>query len=205
MGILKQLAEKPWETEGDNIIDLQQGSVARAPHAKVALSWLLASLSVVFALISIGYTYRLTLPDWIALKDPSFLWFNTIVLLLSSIFLEQARKSARKGSIRDITKAMIIGGILTLIFLCGQYWVSYNLSQQGYYASTNPANAFFYMITWLHALHLFGGLIAWVRTMKRIARNDEMFKIALSAELCAIYWHFLFIVWVAFFILMVFS
>lgn len=205
MGILKLLTEKPWEAD-DNVVDFRRGPAALPlPAAKVGLAWLLASLTVVFALISIGYSYRLTLPDWSPLPDPGFLWVNTLILLLSSYFLERARKSARLGELIDVNKALIVGGSLTLVFLIGQFWVSAQLAKQGYYAAANPANAFFYMITWLHALHLFGGLVAWLRTMAKVRRKVEMNKIALSVELCAVYWHFLFIVWASLFILMVFS
>ena len=194
MGILKLLTEKPWEAD-DNVVDFRRGPAALPlPAAKVGLAWLLASLTVVFVLISIGYSYRLTLPDWSPLPDPGFLWVNTLILLLSSYFLERARKSARLGELIDVKKALIVGGSLTLVFLIGQFWVSTQLANQGYYAAANPANAFFYMITWLHALHLFGGLVAWLRTMTKVRRKVEMNKIALSVELCAVYWHFLFIV-----------
>ena len=203
MGIFKQLAEKPWETSTHNVVDFKRGEPV--PAEKTALAWLLASIAVVFALISIGYTYRLTLPDWSPLPDPGFLWLNTLVLLLSSYFLEQARKKARRGEISKVRNSLLVGGALTLLFFAGQFWVSTQLASQGYYAASNPANAFFYMITWLHALHLFGGMIAWTRTMKKLTRIDDMQKISLSVELCAIYWHFLFIVWATLFLLMIFS
>ena len=205
MSFFKQLMEKPWETEGNNIVALTSAGEAPSPPAKVALMFLLVSMTFVFALISIGYTYRLTLPDWQSLPDPGLLWINTLVLFLSSLFLERARKIARRGEIEKTKTYLLIGGFLTITFFLGQYWVSLELSQQGYYAAANPANAFFYMITWLHALHLFGGLIAWFRTMIKVRKGIQSYQIASSVELCAIYWHFLLIVWIALFALMIIS
>ena len=75
----------------------------------------------------------------------------------------------------------------------------------GYFASSNPANAFFYLITGLHGLHLLGGLVAWGRTMSRLGRGDEIARLGASAELCAIYWHFLLAVWLVLFGLMLFT
>ena len=205
MGFFQEIMEKPWETEGNNIINLKSSGEAQMPPAKISLMFLLCSMTFVFVLISIGYTYRLTLPDWRSLPDPGLLWINTAILFLSSFYLERARKSGRRGEIGKTKKSLIIAGLLTLIFLAGQLWVSTKLAEQGYYAAANPANAFFYMITWLHALHLFGGLIAWTRTMKKVVKGSHTYQIASSVELCAIYWHFLLIVWIGLFVLMVFS
>ena len=75
----------------------------------------------------------------------------------------------------------------------------------GYYASTNPANAFFYLITALHGLHLLGGLVAWGRTTDKVRRGVEVAKVRLSVELCTTYWHFLLLVWVVLFTLLLFT
>ena len=91
MNIFRQLTQKPWLDVGENVIDIKQGTVTPTPAAKIGLFWLLASITVVFSLISIGYSYRLTLPDWEPLPDPSLLWLNTGILLLGSISLENLK------------------------------------------------------------------------------------------------------------------
>ena len=118
MSFFKQLMEKPWETEGNNIVALTSAGEAPSPPAKVALMFLLVSMTFVFALISIGYTYRLTLPDWQSLPDPGLLWINTLVLFLSSLFLERARKVARRGEIEK-TKTYINWGLFDHNLLFG--------------------------------------------------------------------------------------
>ena len=74
----------------------------------------------------------------------------------------------------------------------------------GYYVSNNPANAYFYVFTTLHGLHLLGGLIYWIMTIKKIWTPSEIIvaNAKHTVELCAIYWHFLFVVWVVLFGLM---
>ena len=55
----------------------------------------------------------------------------------------------------------------------------------------NPANAFFYLFTAVHGLHVLGGLVAWgTRIGAGVARRPGG-AIRLSVELCAIYWHYL--------------
>jgi cytochrome c oxidase subunit 3 len=55
------------------------------------------------------------------------------------------------------------------------------------------------VLTALHALHLAGGLIALGKTVKRVWRSDDMGKIRLGVELCAVYWHYLLAIWVILF------
>ena len=77
----------------------------------------------------------------------------------------------------------------------------------GYYATSNVANAFFYLFTTLHGLHLLGGLIYLNMTIKKVWVPQEVVikKVQHSVELCAIYWHFLLVVWVVLFLLMLLS
>ena len=77
----------------------------------------------------------------------------------------------------------------------------------GYFVSTNPANAYFYLFTTLHGLHLLGGLIYLNMTIKKVRVPQEVvIKTAQhSVELCEIYWHFLLVVWVVLFLLMLLS
>ena len=60
-------------------------------------------------------------------------------------------------------------------------------------------------MTGLHGLHLLGGLVAWVRTSDKVWRGVEVGRVRLSVELCAVYWHFLLVVWLVLFGLMVFT
>ena len=74
------------------------------------------------------------------------------------------------------------------------------LQAAGYYAAGNPANAFFYLLTGLHGLHLLGGLVVWGRTLpgcRAGARRPA--RLRLSVELCTVYWHYLLVVWLVLF------
>ena len=71
----------------------------------------------------------------------------------------------------------------------------------GLFATANPANAFFYLLTAVHGVHVLGGLIAWLRTLNKIWNGVEPEKVRLSVDLCSTYWHFLLIAWLAFFYL----
>ena len=67
------------------------------------------------------------------------------------------------------------------------------------FMASNPANAFFYLLTALHGLHLLGGLWVWGRTTTRVWEGTKVSEVRLSVELCTVYWHFLLLVWLALF------
>ena len=99
----------------------------------------------------------------------------------------------------SISAYLLAGGASTVAFLAGQLWAWRQLDAAGYYLTTNPANAFFYFLTALHALHLLGGLWVWGATAVRVQRGAAVRDVRLRVELCAIYWHFLLMVWLILF------
>jgi cytochrome c oxidase subunit 3 len=155
--------------------------------------------SVLFSLSVVVYSDRMGLADWRPLPEPWLLWLNTVVLILSSVALQRALVSARRGQMDGVRTGLAAGSLLALAFLAGQFVVWQQLIGLGYYAATNPANAFFYMLTALHGLHLLGGLVACGRTTSKVWLGFDEAEIGSSVELCAIYWHFLLVVWLVLF------
>ena len=117
--------------------------------------------------------------------------------------MHRAWTSASRGQIEGVRLGLYAGGGLSFAFLVGQLLAWRELVGTGYYATTDPANAFFYMLTATHGVHIIGGLIAWGRTIAKVRRGYTATKIRLSVELCTIYWHFLLLIWVILLVLMV--
>jgi len=120
-------------------------------------------------------------------------------LFIGSIFFELARYSIRQKKIIFVRINLLAAGFFTLLFLYGQYQAWLQLDSMTYFKVTNPAIAFFYLITSLHGLHLIGGLFVWARTCVRMIIYSEISKVRQSTDLCALYWHFLFFVWLVLF------
>jgi cytochrome c oxidase subunit 3 len=127
---------------------------------------------------------------------------NTAILILSSVTFERTRAAARRGQMHRVAVGLLTAGFFAFAFLAGQLIVWWQLADAGYFLTTNPAIAFFYLITTLHGLHLLGGLVAWGRTTYKVWDGVEPAKVSLSVDLCASYWHFLLVVWLAFFYLL---
>ncbi|TSA14071.1 MAG: cytochrome-c oxidase [Betaproteobacteria bacterium] len=192
---------KPWveRRPGSEL----QGDVAFSlPSVKVGLWVFLAVATSLFALLISAYYMRMAGADWTTLAVPQGLWLNTGALILSSVAMQWTRVSARRGQINGVRSGLIAAGVFTFCFLAGQLWVWQQLSASGYFAAANPANAFFYLLTALHGLHILGGLWVWVRTTAKVARGAEVGAVRLSVELCTTYWHYLLLVWLVLFTLL---
>jgi cytochrome c oxidase subunit III len=190
----QRLTAKPWLEEGV-AVDLREEGTSSLPPAKIGLGVFLAVVGSLFALFISAYSMRMNLVDWRTLPVPALLWFNTGVLVLSSVALQWAYLAARRDDIDGVSVGLCAGGASAVTFLAGQLLAWRQLSGAGYFLASNPANSFFYLITAMHGLHLMGGLVALGRTTAKVLRGAAATEIRLSVELCTIYWHFLLLVW----------
>ena len=190
----QRLAAKPWLEEGV-MVDLREEGASPLPPAKIGLGVFLAVVGSLFALFISAYSMRMNMVDWRTLPVPALLWFNTGVLVLSSVALQWAHMAARRNDMDGVIVGLCVGGASAVTFLIGQLLAWRQLSGAGYFLASNPANSFFYLITAAHGLHLIGGLVALGRTTAKVWRGASMDQVRLSVELCAIYWHFLLLVW----------
>lgn len=197
LGIFRRIFEKPWLDQDDQIQELQT-STFRAHNRKVALVVFLFVVGSVFFLLFAAAHMRIVLAtDWVPMPEPDLLWINTIILVLVSIALEVSRHDINKNKREKLFSSFLTAGLLTALFIVLQYFAWMELVNLGYAAQRNPANAFFYVLTAFHTLHLVGGLIAWWRALVKIRSHEvEYAEVRLGVELCAIYWHFLLFVWI---------
>jgi cytochrome c oxidase subunit III len=190
----QRLAAKPWLEQGV-AVDFRGEGGSSVPSAKIGLGVFLAVVGSLFALLISAYSMRTNMVDWRELPLPRLLWFNTGVLVMSSAALQWAYMAARRDDIEGSIVGLLVAGASAVIFLAGQLLVWRQLNVAGYFVASNPANSFFYLITAVHGLHLMGGLVALGRTTAKVWRGAPMKQVSLSVELCAIYWHFLLLVW----------
>ncbi|MER3552808.1 MAG: cytochrome oxidase subunit III [Meiothermus sp.] len=167
------------------------------PNSKLAVWILLAVLTVLFSAIVSAYLVRMDLPDWKSPPKLGILWLNTALLGLSSLFFQRASWAARKGEARGVHTVLRLGGLFGGLFIVGQLVAWGMLRGAGFLIGGNPSSSFFYFITALHGLHLLGGLVAWAVVSAR--------PTPLRIELCTLYWHFLLVVWLVLYGLLLFT
>jgi len=168
----------------------------------VALTTFLAVATSFFALVLSAYSLRMELGDWVPMTEPSILWTNTVLLILASVVFQWTRNHAVNGNADRIKPGLLLTGALTTAFLAGQWLAWLELNASGQYLTVNPSNAFFFLLTGLHGLHILGGMYVWARATVRSFGGQELDVVKHSVELCTIYWHFLLLVWLVLFGLM---
>jgi cytochrome c oxidase subunit 3 len=199
--LVRRLATKPWETHGAPA-DVTADSAVSPPPARIGLWILLAVITSLFGLFISAYYMRMEHAhgDWSPLAVPRLLWLNTAMLILSSVGMHWARRAVRRAQTDRMRVGLIAGGVLALAFLAGQLLAWRQLNASGYFMTGNPAIAFFYLLTAVHGLHLLGGLFVWGKTVVRMAQpRVELIDLRLSVELCTVYWHYLLLVWLVLF------
>jgi cytochrome c oxidase subunit 3 len=187
----------PWVA--DVVSDTAHQAPMDAPAKLIALTALMAVITSFFALIMSAYTLRMDLGDWVPLTEPQLLWTNTGVLVVASIVFQWTRNAAIRGDEGKLTPGMVATGLLTSLFVVGQFIAWQQLNASGQYVTSNPANAFFFFLTGAHALHILGGMYVWARATVRLMSGKQADSVRRSIELCSVYWHFLLVVWLVMF------
>ncbi len=197
--LLRQtLHSQPWNA--NDPVENQPGrGVLNIDPAKIGLFSFIAVVTSLFALFLSAYMMRMKLGDWRPLPEPDLLWANTAILVLASFAFQLTRNATTKGQQAAVKTWLLVGGVCTALFLSGQLVAWQQLSASGYLITGNPANAFFYLLTALHGLHLLGGMWVWGRTTTRVLTGADVESVRLSVELCTVYWHYLLLVWIGLF------
>jgi cytochrome c oxidase subunit 3 len=193
--VANRLTAKPWEAPG-----VDASMEVTTPPARVGLWVFLAVVTSFFGLFISAYSMRMELADWQPMPEPRLLWLNTGLIVASSAMFEWTRHAAETGRAGGVKLGLAAAGALAIGFLAGQLVAWQELNASGYFASRNAANAFFYLLTGLHGLHVLGGLAVWGRTTGRMwAGTAKLGEVRSSVQLCALYWHFLLLVWLVLF------
>jgi cytochrome c oxidase subunit 3 len=201
MSFLSKITAKSWE-HPDELEGVHGEFVVTRSAGQMGLWLFMAVMTSMFLLFIVSYYTRSQFPDWEILADPRILWANTGVLVLASIALQVASNAAKRNEISMMRKALLAGGLLTVVFVAGQLMAWEILISGGFYAQQNPAIGFFYLVTGLHAVHLLGGLWFMVALGFRLNREGDQVKARNAVSLVASYWHYLLLVWLILFFLL---
>jgi cytochrome c oxidase subunit 3 len=133
--------------------------------------------------------------DWHPLPLPHILWWNTAVLLISSVAIDAGRRLLRKNRRTAFNIMWTAGTLMGTWFLIGQVIAWSQLESHGFYLKGNPSSAFFYVLTWAHAAHVVGALAAVYYVEFRGLRYELGPKRRSWVDVSALFWHFLDVLW----------
>jgi len=190
------------------------------PVAVGTIVWLGSEVMFFAGLFAIYFTLRNSSPELWAdrteLLNIPFAAVNTLILVLSSftaqagVFAAERFQPYRKGSLWQFRQwGMVEWFFLTFvmgaIFVSGQVWEYATLVAEGMPISADSYASAFYITTGFHALHVTGGLIAFLLVIgrayavKNFGRKEMTTSIVVSY-----YWHFVDVVWIVLFVVIYF-
>ena len=154
----------------------------------------IVSVLMFFMALASAYLVRRGSADWVPVRVPMLMWFNTAVLLVSSGTLEMARKRLGLLDVAGFTRLWGLTTVLGVVFLIGQVVAWRQLVGEGIYLASNPASSFFYIFTGAHALHVIGGVGALLYVAWRNFERAQVTRVV-AAEVASYYWHFMDALW----------
>lgn len=163
-----------------------------AMHPKKFALWLfIVTVVMIFASLTSAYIVRQSEGNWLEFDLPEIFWYNSAVILLSSVALHWAYISAKKDDLAKVRLGMVLTSILGAIFLVGQWYSWGALVDRDVFFVGNPAGSFLYVFTGLHALHLISGVIFLIIVLISSFKYQVHSKNMDTMEMCVTYWHFL--------------
>ncbi|PPF16782.1 heme-copper oxidase subunit III [Rathayibacter sp. AY1A7] len=183
------------------------------PVAVGTIVWLGSEVMFFAGLFAIYFTLRSTSPElWGAetqILNVPYAGVNTVILVASSFSCQfgvfaAERLQPRATGLSPFKWGMVEWFFLTYalgaVFVSGQVLEYATLVSEGVTLSSNAYGSAFYLTTGFHALHVTGGLIAFLLVIGRgFAVKNFGHKEATSAIVVSYYWHFVDVVWVGLF------
>ena len=124
----------------------------------------------------------------------------TIVLVASSFTCQFGVFAAERGDVFGLRRWYLLTLAMGTFFVLGQvYEYSVLVNEHGTTLSSSAYGTVFYMATGFHALHVIGGLVAFVYLLIRTKLSKFTPQQATAAIVVSYYWHFVDVVWVGLF------
>ena len=124
----------------------------------------------------------------------------TIILVLSSVTCQFGVFAAENGNVYGLRRWFTITFVMGLVFVLGQaneYRIL--VTEHATTISSSTYGSVFFLTTGFHALHVIGGLVAFVFMLIRSTMGRFTPAQATSAIVVSYYWHFVDVVWIALF------
>jgi heme/copper-type cytochrome/quinol oxidase subunit 3 len=123
------------------------------------------------------------------------------ILLISSFTMVLAVASIGRGNVKAFRAWTIATAMLGGIFLAGQYFEYTEFFAEGLSIQQNIFGASFFVLTGLHGMHVFVGVLWLLGLSLTSFRGGISRKDHTNVEVAGLYWHFIDIVWIILFTL----
>ena len=183
----------------ENNLTLSNYTFEENKKAQEPLLWIgLVSIIMFFAGLTSAVIVSSTSSAWKVFDLPITFWYSSVAIILSSISFQLGYIAIKKENIKLPKLFFITTLIFGFLFIYFQYIGLSSLYEQGIYATgakSTQSSSFFYVLTVLHIVHLFFGVLSLgfvtIKSMMNKYNNTNYSGIKLSLT----YWHFLGILW----------
>ena len=156
-----------------------------------------AALCLVFILRSrVGF-------NWYHIYLPPVLWFDTALLLASSVTYEIGHHNLKLQQQRAFFRWIEASAVLGILFLAGQIIAWWQILATGQLVRNNPHSAFFFLLSGMHAAHILVGLAGLTallyRTREPASGPKWQMNTRVLANAVALFWHYLDALWLILF------
>jgi heme/copper-type cytochrome/quinol oxidase subunit 3 len=169
---------------------------------RLGMRLFLVSLGILFGASLVGYlVVRVRADQWPPPGTPELptgLWVSTAILVVLSGLLVLAVRSVREAETVALGRQLAATTAMAIAFLAAQVGNWVGMASGGVIPRQSMLLFAFYVLTFLHALHVLAGVVPLVLTTLR-ARQGRYVVDSEPVELVASYWHFLGVAWLAIF------
>lgn len=153
---------------------------------------------MMFAAWTSAYVVRQAAGNWLEFRLPDIFFYNTIVIVLSSVALQGSYIAFKREKEFLYKSLLILATLLGFAFVSLQYVGWTELRNIGIELTTNPSGSFIYVLTAFHVIHVLAGIgvlavalvHAFALKFKPTAKRKLRFELSLT------YWHFVDFLWV---------
>ena len=138
---------------------------------RIAVIATLAFVTVTFSALALVFVLRSRVPmNWRHIILPPILWFDTVVLIGSSITYEIGHRRLVENNQRAFYRWIGITTALGALFLLGQVAAWWQILASGQLVENNPHSTFFFLFSGMHGIHIIVGLAGLGRASRRAGR-----------------------------------
>lgn len=180
------------------------GRVPQRIHPHKFVMWVaIGGIVMMFAGLTSAYIVKKNQSSWLQFDLPLEFYYSTAVIVLSSITMFLSARAINAGQMNKYKTMISITAALGIIFLLLQYLGFKDLQAKNIAIvgpKSNSAASFLFVITFLHMMHVLGGVIAlivfWINAIRKRVTDSSL----VSVEVLGTYWHFVGVLWIYLFL-----
>ncbi len=144
--------------------------------------------------------------EWKPFDLPIQVWVSTVLIFASSLTYQISKNALSAENQIKAKNWLLATTVLGGMFISSQILAWFDLVSRGVYMASNPYAGFFYILTTVHALHVFGGILVLgyilLRTWNQTFSREELDKRQAISNSVGLYWHFMDGLWIVLFVLL---